>query len=533
MPTSQTIASNSRSATARLILAISLSCLLLSAVFTATNVEAQSKRKKPASGSGSMPGSGHAMPGSGAPPMPGMRGNSPYGGAGTYGQGPNIKKRGAAERKTRSAEPVDPEKLPDEYHVPPEPTEALTTTDEWIENPFPDPKKQRSVIENSYKPILGSGAFASNDQKKFVADIVRWRLSLLTRKEFREQAYTRRKDILADIGLSPTNKNGGSREVRRFILQTIADEAPRLFKYHAVARINGAILLAELSEPGYNESDGDGNRKPAEPCTRGMAPLLALVNDKSQLTAARIWGVIGLVRLAALPELKASQKNDIMVALLNQLSDSENEHEWYQWRLVEGLGRLNIVFNQDKSKPVVADALARVLADEDRPPLVRAEAALSLGRLQYTTDINAGLIAYEMALLAQQMADDYGKAPDEAMWKLCFMKVYGGFKPLDDEQKRGLLTQAERGPLAGYKRTVQEAFDVVLPVVKIVIHKQEGMETARANLRKWLDSNTPKSYKIHPDMEPIIQEEPIVKKKPPDNGGVDANVTPVANGGRG
>src|SRR5262249_48836660 len=158
--------------------------------------------------------------------------------------------------------------------------------------------------------------------------------------------------------------------------------------------------------------------------------------------------------------------NEVVDALLKRLSDGKNEHEWYQWRLVEGLGRLNIVLNADKSKPVVAHELLVVLADEDRPPLVRSEAALSLGRLQYTTDINAGLIAYEMALLAQQMADDYGKAPDEAMWKLCFMKVYGGFKPLDDEQKRGLLTQAERGPLAGYKRSVQEAFDVVLPVVK-------------------------------------------------------------------
>jgi len=64
-----------------------------------------------------------------------------------------------------------------------------------------------------------------------------------------------------------------------------------------------------------------------------------------------------------------------------------------------------------------------------------------------------------------------------------------------------------------------------------VIHKQEGMETARANLRKWLDSNTPKDFKIHPDFGSINQEEPIVKKKPLENGGVDGNVSPVANGG--
>src|SRR5262249_36209650 len=151
---------------------------------------------------------------------------------------------------------------------------------------------------------------------------------------------------------------------------------------------------------------------------------------------------------------------------------------------------------------------------------------------QYATDINAGTIAFEMALLAQQMADAYGKEPDEAMWKLCFMKVYGGFKPLEDEQKRGLLSQGERGALAAHKRAVQEAFDSVLPVVKIVIHKQEGMETARANLRKWLDSNTPKDFKIHQDLDSIVQDEPIVSKKPSENGGVETNVSPVVNGVR-
>jgi hypothetical protein len=508
--------------------------LLLAAVFATTPAEAESskkKDKKPAGGhSGDAPAIGPGMiKGSGAAPT-GTRGSMPYGPGYGMGGSKTINKKGPAERKAKSAEPVDPEKLPEDYHVPPEPSDALTTTDEWIEDPFTDRKVKQATLLAQYNTIIASGEFTGKAQEALVADIVRWKLSLLTRKEFREQVQANRDKLLADLKKSPTNPKVGSREVRKFILQTIAKEAPRLFKYHAVARINGAILLAELSDPAYNEADGDGNRRAAEPCIRGIAPLTALVNDKSQLTAPRIWGVIGLVRLAALPELKPVQRNEIVVTLLNRLSDSDQEHEWYQWRLVEGLGKLNIVLNAEKL-PVVPKELATVLADTERPLLVRSEAALSLGRLQYTTDINAGLIAYEMALLAQQMADAYGKDPDEAMWKLCFMKVYGGFKPLDADQKYALLTQADRGPLAGYKRTVQEAFDVVLPVVKIVIHKQEGMEAARANLRKWLDSNTPKVFKIHPDLDPIIQEEPIVKKKPLDNGGVDADVSPVANGG--
>jgi len=508
--------------------------LLLAAAFAVAPAEAPSKRTKPAAGPGG-PAAGHGggagpgmIQGSGAAPKS-PTGAMPFGPG--YGPGgtSTIKKKGQAERKAKPAEPIDPEKLPEDYHVPPEPTDALTTTDEWIEDPFTDRKMKQQTLLANYNNIIGSGETTGDVQKTLVVDIVRWKLSLLTRKEFREQVQANRDKLLADVKKSPTNPKAGSREVRKLMLQTIAKEAPRLFKYHAVARINGAILLAELSDPAYNEADGDGNRKPAEPCVRAKDPLIALVKDKNQLTAARIWGVIGLVRLAVLPELKPLSKTEIVDTLLNQLIDSGKEHEWYQWRLVEGLGKLNFAVNADKLP--VANELLRVLHDAERPALVRAEAALSLGRLQYTTEVNAGLIAYEMALLAQQMADAYGKDPDEAIWKLCFMKVYGGFKPLDAEQKYGLLTQADRGPLAGYKRNIQEAFDVVLPAVKIVIHKQEGMETARATLRKWLDSNTPKDFKIHPDFGSINQEEPIVKKKPLDSGGADGNVSPVANGG--
>src|SRR5262249_1755297 len=137
--------------------------------------------------------------------------------------------------------------------------------------------------------------------KKLVADVIRYKLSELTLKDNREKAHSLRVKLLSDIQNSPTNKNG-PRDVRKFMLKTIAEEAPKLFKYHAVARINGAILLAELSEPAYNEAEAEPPRKPAEPCLRAADPLIALVNDKAQLTAARIWGVNGLVRIASITD---------------------------------------------------------------------------------------------------------------------------------------------------------------------------------------------------------------------------------------
>jgi hypothetical protein len=159
----------------------------------------------------------------------------------------------------------------------------------------------------------------------------------------------------------------------------------------------------------------------------------------------------------------------------------------------------------------VPQALAQVLADTERPWLVRAEAAQSLGRLPYDSNIDVGLLAYEIAQLAQQMTEAFNKQPKVPIWKLCFMKVYGGFKPLEEEdgtrQKRGLLAQVESRPaLSAYKKTVQESFDLVLPLVIKVVGDPEGIDVSLANLKKWLDTNAPKNFKIHPDEDPIISK---------------------------
>jgi hypothetical protein len=524
MPISPTSSENSRGVAARRFLPALLAAGLFAGAFFATSAaEAQKKKStKPPSHAAGGAAAGHG--GGAGPAMQGAPG---------IGNNANIQKKIAKERDSKTVEPVDLEKLPPGYRVPQEPPEPYTTTDEWRVHPFG--KRRESSALADYNQILASGLFTGEDQRKFVADVVRWKLARLTQKEFREQAYTKRVEILRDISRYPSPQNKSNRDVRRFILKTIAEEAPRLFKYHAVARINGAILLAELSDPAYNEVDGD-NRKPAEPCVRALEPLLALVDDKKEIVGARVWGVNGLVRLAALPELKQVPRTEIIEKLVTLLYDSADEHEWYQFRLVEGLGKLNVVLNGAKTRPFVATALARVLANTKRTWLVRSEAALSLGRLSYPIEIDAGLVAYETALLAQQIAesDDYRNDPKLALWKLCSLKLYGAFKPIDLDQQRALLMQTEKGPLASYRRTVQEAFDVVLPVIRKVVAEQEEMDTALANLRKWLDANVPKNFKIHPDDDSIIADGPIVNK-PNNAAGHGAAELPAAangNGGR-
>ncbi|HEY2252442.1 MAG TPA: hypothetical protein VGH74_15320, partial [Planctomycetaceae bacterium] len=238
---------------------------------------------------------------------------------------------------------------------------------------------------------------------------------------------------------------------------------------------------------------------------------------------------------ATLPEVTSQLRSRIVDTLVAQMNASGKEYKWYQFRLAEGLGKLNVVQNQDK-RPFVPQALARVLVDTDRPWLVRSEAAQSLGRLPYDSNLDVGLLAYEIARLAQQMTEAYNKQPSLAIWKLCFMKVYGAFKPLEDDdsskQKRGLLAQVESRPvLSTYKKTVQESFDLVLPLVVKVVGDDKEVDVLLANLKKWLDQNTPKNFKIHEGEDPIISK-PGTANRIPDGDQASPAAQPVSARGR-
>lgn len=453
-------------------------------------------------------------------------GRGPAGTAGPYGDVPRKKKatKIGSPREPGAGGEADADQLPKGFSVPPEPPDWLTTTDEWIFDPFKGEtereKKQDFNRKNTrFKDIAQKGELTKEEDKQILAEMIEWQLSQFTRNENREKVAKLREALFRDIKNSGTVRSGKA-DARAFMMQTVVSKAPKLFSYHLAARLNGAILLADLSEVNEKEQEG---RNPPVKFTKAYVPLIDLlkqVDDKNQKQpeAVRIWAVDGLMRIGAIPETRPTVRNEIVDALVEQLGASANEHEWLQWRLAESLGVLGVAYNTLR-QPVVVQALAKVLVDLQRPWLVRAEAAQSLGRLPLGNDVDLGLIAREIAHLAEQMADAYQKKPDQATWKLAFLKLYLAFKPANDDdakKDKGLLTQVtNKPPLASHKRAVQEAYDVVLPIVQGVVNPPQNIAQAVTQLKDWLSKNPPRATSIAKDQDPII-------KTPPAGGATEA-----------
>jgi hypothetical protein len=516
---------------------ISLALMAAIVLTSATQSQAQGVKKgarggaQPADGGGVRGAAGMRMPPMAMPGMTGMQDMYRTQGkkAGDKASGPGVIKKGGE---------YDNLSLPPGYEVPQEPPAAFNIDKEWMEDPGAGDKSLTRRMDNDFRSIIQSGEFKKDSDKDLVVKMVKYRLAQFTQKEFRERAAELRIKLEKDIEIS--NNKPPPRAARLLTLKTIAEEAPKLFEYHFVARLQGAILLAHLSD--FNETEAEGTKKAAVPCIRGAEPLIDLVGDKQQLTAIRLWGVHGLVRLAMIDTLNVQLRNRIVDLLVAQMNASADENEWYQLRLAEGLGKLPVIQNQDK-RPVVPQALATVLADPKRSLLVRAEAAQSLGRLQYESapPVDVSLLVFETAQLTQQVIDGYNKdrpvdkTPKQAKWRLCLIRIYGSFKPLEDEDvpkdkvppKRGLLTQVEGKPaLNAHRKMVQEAYDAVLPLIVTVLGdaKEKNVDASLTNLKKWLEQNQPKSFKIHPDEAPIISG-PATPAKADPNAGVAAGPT--------
>ncbi|MFN7765923.1 MAG: hypothetical protein ACK5WR_25440 [Planctomycetaceae bacterium] len=480
------------------------------------------------SGQGGMGGMGGMMPG-----MGGMGGGMPgMGGGGVGMQGLSNIKQKNLEGKELTPLPelkLNEDGLPAGF-VPSEEPPVWMTTDEQapphrFEELEKDEPKEAKTLRNRLQAIRQAGVFANDEERKLIEEYVEYRLAQMTRPENRlggkTPAHALQDQLYREINPPNLTKSDKS-EVRLFMANRLVALAPQfLNNYHFVPRLQTAILLSRLSE--LVETPGSGTQGQDVHFTKGMSELLKVVRQDKKETPAgvRTWAILGLVRLAKLPELKLVERSKIVETLTEQLNQSADEPWWNQYRLIEGLSELRTIALADK-RPIVAQAMARILVDPEREWLVRSEAAYGLGQLNYESGVDLGLIAHEIGQLALKMNEKVLEQPKDRRWRLCYVKLYGAFKPLETGGF-GLLKQCqEKGSLAAYRSAVNGVFEKLVPVISTVIKKPENLAGPHEALKEFLAANPPRGDRIH------SAEEPLHTKSP--SGAAEPAETPAAGG---
>jgi len=238
---------------------------------------------------------------------------------------------------------------------------------------------------------------------------------------------------------------------------------------------------------------------------------MKLLNDTNQPEAYRIWAAVGLGRMLLLPviDLPTKQRQDIVAALIAALNRDKGGAWWLQMRQVEALGQCNIS-SDSAGRPIVLQTLGEILADKDRPWIVRAEAAQAIGRIPIDKKVDYSVLVSQIIRLGQQMADEAVKDPRKSDWGLCFFKLYLAFKPANaDEQKKGYgLLNKGSGQLGAHQKTIDDAYKAILPMLTQVIaditsNKPLNLAGHAARLGTWLQANEPKESKIAPNEKPL------------------------------
>jgi hypothetical protein len=440
----------------------------------------------------------------------------------------------APPKKTKDRTPVDNTTLPPGYVIPPEPPAEFTTTEEWTDSPFEGlSSREKTQLITKYRDLMNKGRFSNEkEEKKLVDDVIRGKLSELTKKEARDEnkVVERRQEVMREMKLPKSVP----REVRTYALESIVRQAPKLLEYHILARINGVILLSELNEV---DEEGTGSSPiPAIPYVPAYDPLLKVLNDEKQHDGVRALAVKGLVRIAVFPELRTDTRHQIVEALVSNLDKSAKSDAWLQYRLVDAFAEIKIIYSRDK-KPYVVQALAQVLVDVNRPWLVRSHTAYALGRLPYDREIDLTLLSFEIVKMTRQMAAAYAKQPGLPEWRNFFFDSYLAFKPATEAEDKskdgGLLKQLEfkGAALASHKKPVQDAYAQVLSLVVKVLREEKGIQDAMLKVDAWLAANPPPKRNIGLGQPDLINHE--LKAAPVGNNPNTAApaATPPATGG--
>ena len=423
-----------------------------------------------------------------------------------------------------AALPAQPESVEAGRAVP----EVMTITKELITEDEAT-TLEKELNKDRYK-ILFRNAKLDDASKPIIAKWAKWQMYRMTREANRRKLHELRNELMQDIFYAGQAKGLTPKDVLAFryvMCDEIAKRAAELLDNNFYVRLNATIILAQLNLTEDDFATRDILEEQAY--VKGAIPLLDVLNAptggglKEQLEAVKVQAAIGLGRINLLGppgDLNINVQNQNLrnvaaKALIDQLQ-SPGTHDWYQKRLIDALGCIDLVNDVSTGKPIIVQALGEVLADRERHFSVRARAARALGRCPLPPGINLQKLLYQILLLEQEMALAYQKSPNEYYWLDSFQDVYFAFHPVADSESQ--MYGSKRLPGLNQKNLgtlVQEAYQQVLPIASHVINQpgwippKEDEEWAQnapisdqliADLGKWLTDHQPADHKLAPNL---------------------------------
>lgn len=327
-------------------------------------------------------------------------------------------------------------------------------------------KKERQAFNSD----LFSGKLNSTTQPK-LSNGIRILVHELSLKSRRDTLSDTRRKILREI-----DPNAKGQQMREFVMSEVIKRAVELLDGNYHVRMHAVLLIGEL-----NIDPGQFPRKPPIAYVQGAATLMDVIDPPQggivQPEAVRVLSARGIARLLkeGRQTLPPNQKltPDIARRILDQLG--RRNHQWYTTVLMDALIETELPTVADAGnapRPLIVEALARLMADPTQPYSVRTHAMYCLGRAPMPGGINSAPIAWAASQLAAQIATDINQGKVNGTRGFFLLQsIYYGYKPAtQDEQstdgrsKAGLTNSLAAQPIQNAYRDFLPLFNGVIKV---------------------------------------------------------------------
>lgn len=381
--------------------------------------------------------------------------------------------------------------LPLGYVPPADPPESMLLEKNLL---TPEERTQYAKeLNKNYKSRMRNGDLRSEDSQAAVRNGIRYRLNELTIAKNKPELSKHRLELsyqdLRQAGTAAGFNFEQLRTFRREFLQMIVDETEPLFQNNYYSRIQAAILLGELN---WMEEDYPrGTRNPVEAFPPAGKLLAKVVLDPDQPEAVKIAAVLSMIRIVRHSSPNVEENRDIATAAVSELKRTDSFY-WYQERLAELLGQVNITRNLD-GETFIFDVLRSVLKDSDRNIQVRVQAAWSLARHPLMPAGEAPQVMNDVAALGLEFAQLHAEDPEAPYWKRLAFMLYLTFQPENANDKDA--SRQRPGGFLNHPSTrdlSKEVYQQLLKIIVPILNDQKVTDEEIQNLGKWMESRSPK-----------------------------------------